>query len=319
MVDLAVEPELGQGSRAVAAADHGEAGARCHRFRHRARARREALVLEDAHRPVPEDGARLDDGVGELRGGPGSDVEAPPTSGNVAAHGADLVAVGVSGDDVGRHEDGRGTGEELPTGVELVDLEQRVAHRVALGGEKGEAHAPAHEKRVDPREQGADHAELVVHLGSAQHRDEGATRRVKQGAQHLDLAREQPPRRAREPGGGADDRRMGPVGRTEGVVDVEVTARDQALDERGVVALLARVEAQVLEQLDLGRQLGQPRPHRLHRIPRVGLALGPAQVTARGDRGDVVLPQPLDGGQRGADAQIVVDAAGGDRHVEVGA
>ena len=88
--------------------------------------------------------------------------------------------------------------------------------------------------------------------------------------------------------------------------------------ERG---LMTTVHAYTNDQnlLDLGRQLGQPRPHRLHRIPRVGLALGPAQVTARGDRGDVVLPQPLDGGQRGADAQIVVDAAGGDRHVEVGA
>ena len=67
----------------------------------------------------------------------------------------------------------------------------------------------------------------------------------------------------------------------ERVVDVGVDALDQLGDERRVVALLARVEAQVLEQLDAGRQLGQPRADRLHRVLRVGLALRPAEVAAR--------------------------------------
>src|SRR6476619_1186257 len=89
------EAELGEGSCAVAAADNREAAARRHRFRDRSRARRESLVLEDAHGPVPEDSARLDDGVGELRGGPGPDVEPAPTLGNVAAYGADLGAAGA--------------------------------------------------------------------------------------------------------------------------------------------------------------------------------------------------------------------------------
>ena len=48
-----------------------------------------------------------------------------------------------------------------------------------------------------------------------------------------------------------------PVRRAERVVHVEVLALDQLLHERRVVGLLARVEAQVLEQLDAGRQLGQ--------------------------------------------------------------
>ena len=53
---------------------------------------------------------------------------------------------------------------------------------------------------------------------------------------------------------------------------------DEPVDERRVVGLLARVEAQVLEQLDAGRQLGEPRPDGRHRVLRVGLALGPAEM-----------------------------------------
>ena len=83
-------------------------------------------------------------------------------------------------------------------------------------------------------------------------------------------------------------------------------------------ALLARVEPQVLEQLHPRYQLRQPGAYGVHRIPRVGSALGAAQVTARGNGGDTVVPQPLDRGQRGADAQVVVDAAVGDGDVEVG-
>ncbi len=41
----------------------------------------------------------------------------------------------------------------------------------------------------------------------------------------------------------------------ERVVDVRVVAVDEPRDERGIVALLPRVEPQVLEQLDAGREL----------------------------------------------------------------
>ena len=75
------------------------------------------------------------------------------------------------------------------------------------------------------------------------------------------LARRRPAALGRR-GRRADDRGVGPVGGAEGVVDVEVEALDQAVDEGGVVGLLARVEAEVLQQLDAGRQLGQPLPHR---------------------------------------------------------
>src|SRR3954466_14436086 len=45
--------------------------------------------------------------------------------------------------------------------------------------------------------------------------------------------------------------------------------------------------------------------------------LGAAEVAAR-DHRRALLAQPLDGGQRGADAQVVGDLAVADRHVEVG-
>ena len=117
---------------------------------------------------------------------------------------------------------------------------------------------------------------------------------------------------------GADDRRVGPVGRPEGVVHVQVEALDQLVDEGGVVGLLARVEAEVLEQLDARRQLGQPLPHRRHRVALVGLALGPAEVGA-GHDGRPVLLQPLDRGQGGPNPQVVVDLPVRDRNIEVGA
>jgi hypothetical protein len=83
------------------------------------------------------------------------------------------------------------------------------------------------------------------------------------------------------------------------------------------LAGLARVEPQVLEQLDTRSQLGQAGPDRVHRVLRVGCALRAAQVAARGDRRTPLL-EPLDGGQRGADAQVVADLAVAQRDVEVG-
>ena len=62
--------------------------------------------------------------------------------------------------------------------------------------------------------------------------------------------------------------------RAERVVDVGVDPVDELGDERRVVALLARIEAQVLEQLDAGSQLGQPGPNGIHRVRSSGLPFG---------------------------------------------
>ena len=167
-------------------------------------------------------------------------------------------------------------------------------------------------------QQRVDHAELVGHLGPAEDHDERPRRIGAQRQQHLDLALQQPAGGRRQELRRADDRGVGPVRRAEGVVHVQVLAVDQLLHERRVVGLFARIEAQVLEQLDAGRQLGQHLAHRLHRVLRIGLALRATEVGARRDRG-APLGQPLDGGQRGADAEVVDDSAVANRDVEVGA
>ena len=174
--------------------------------------------------------------------------------------------------------------------------------------EEREAHAAADDERVDDAEQRLDDAELVADLGAAEHGDERAPRVLAQAEQHLDLLGQQAAGRRRQRARRPDDRRVGAVGGAERVVDVGVHALDQPGDERRVVGLLTRVEAQVLQQLDARRQLGQPLADRRHRVLRVGLALGPAEVAARDD-GRAPLLQPRDRGQRGADAEVVGDRA----------
>jgi hypothetical protein len=77
---------------------------------------------------------------------------------------------------------------------------------------------------------------------------------------------------------------VGTVARAERIVDVHVDAFDQLGDEGRVVALLTRVEAQVLQQLDTRCELGQASAHGVHRVLRVRLALGAAEVRGRHDR-----------------------------------
>ena len=111
---------------------------------------------------------------------------------------------------------------------------------------------------------------------------------------------------------------MGPVGGAEGVVDVEILALAQPVDEGRVVAFLARVEPQVFHELHAGSQFGQPLANRCHRILGIRLALGPTEVAARGDGGPA-FEQPLDRGDRSPDTQVVLDGAVlADRDVEVG-
>ena len=143
-----------------------------------------------------------------------------------------------------------------------VGLEQRVADRLALRGEEREAHRAADHDRVDDAEQRLDDAELVGDLGAAEHGDERALRLVAQAEQDVDLLLQQPPHRRRHELRRPDDRGVGAMRGAERVVDVGVDAVDELRHERRVVALLARIEAQVLEQLDARRQLGEARAHR---------------------------------------------------------
>ena len=62
---------------------------------------------------------------------------------------------------------------------------------MALCGEEGEAHPAADQELVGHIEERLDDAELVAHLGTAQHSDEGPLGIVAQAEQNLDLALQQ--------------------------------------------------------------------------------------------------------------------------------
>ena len=119
-------------------------------------------------------------------------------------------------------------------------------------------------------------------------------------------------------GGGTDDRGVLAVGGGEGVVDVEVLTFDEALDEARVVVLLAGVEAQVVHELHLGDQLGQPVADGAQLEAGIAAAPGPAEVGGDGDVG-AAAHQPLEGGGGGPDAKIVDHPVPADGDVEVAA
>ena len=111
------------------------------------------------------------------------------------------------------------------------------------------------------------------------------------------------------------------MGDTERIVDVGVVPVDELLDERGVVVLLARVEPEVFEELDLRSQSGQLLPYRSEVPAGVRRPLGPAQMGACGDAG-TVLDEIVQRRQGGTDPEVVGDGervvgTRPERHVEV--
>ena len=183
---------------------------------------------------------------------------------------------------------------------------KRVADRVALGGKEGEAHPAADHEAVDHVEEGVDHAELVADLGAAEDGDEGSARALPQAGQHLDLAGQQASGGGRHGAWWPDDRGVGAMGGAERIVHVGVHPLDQPGDEGGVVGLLTGIEPEVLEQLRPGCQLGEPGPDGIHRVPGIRLPLRSAEVAGAHHRRPPIL-QPGDGGEGGADAEVVGD------------
>ncbi len=107
----------------------------------------------------------------------------------------------------------------------------------------------------------------------------------------------------------------------ECIVHISVVAVDQLLDEGLIVPLLARVEPEVLEELDLWGQLCQLLANRAELPPLVRRPLGPPEVGARSHMGPP-LDQVLKGGQRGTDPEVVdhrrgLTGAGAQGDVEV--
>ena len=133
---------------------------------------------------------------------------------------------------------------------------------MSLRGEECEAHAATDDERVDAFEQRVDHTELVGDLRAAEHGDEGPGGVFAQAQQDVDLFGQQPPGSRRQELRRTDDRRVSTMRRSERIVDVRVEALDQRLHERRIVALLTRIEAEVVEQLDTGRELGEAAPDR---------------------------------------------------------
>ena len=106
--------------------------------------------------------------------------------------------------------------------VDHLGLHQRIADVDALREQERERHRSADQHLVAPVEQRIDHAELVAHLGAAEHGDERARHVVgEQPRQHLDLAVQEPTARVRQDRRRADDRRVRPVRRPERLVDVD--------------------------------------------------------------------------------------------------
>ena len=138
---------------------------------------------------------------------------------------------------------------------------------VALGAKERERHPAADQEPVDLAEERLDERELVGDLRPAEDRDERARRRVEDPRERGELLLHEEPRHRRpEVPRDALRRGVGPVGGGERVVHVDVAEPRERLGERGVVRLLARVEAEVLEEQQAApaaaRRPGARRPAR---------------------------------------------------------
>ena len=133
---------------------------------------------------------------------------------------------------------------------------------------------------------------------------------------------------------------VGPVGRPERIVHVQVAQLRKAPRELGVIGLFPGIEAGVLAQSHAaaGHSAGegsssvaggiidesdgraeqrfQRTNHRLERVLGVRTALGPPEVREEDDPGALLTEVP-DGGKRRAYAAVVGDQAILHRHVEV--
>ncbi len=227
-------------------------------------------------------------------------------------------------------------------GLDALGLDQRVAGVATLGLEEAEAHRAADQDLLGKAEEAVDHAELVSHLGAAEDDDQRSLRVVANRGQLDHLLLEQEPRVAgqvvRHPLGG----RVGPVGRAEGIVDVQVGEARERLGEGRVVLGLPLLEAAVLQHQDVAgpelarhrsdliahhpggqfhlsaEQLAEPRRDRRHRERRIVPLRSPEVRDEHSARPS--LAQELDRRQRGADPGVVGDLlAAVERDVQVGA
>ena len=168
----------------------------------RARAGRERRDLEHAHRAVPEHRAR----VGDRRRRTSAAVSGPmsrpfqpsgiASTPHVRAASASAVIVRRD-DDVGRDRAIAGPCEQLAAVVDLVGLDERVADVCALRGEERERHRAADERACRTR-RAARRSRRACRSPSRRRapRRTAASASSSSAEQHLDLAGQQPARRA---------------------------------------------------------------------------------------------------------------------------
>ena len=242
------EPRLGHRRGGVAAADDGD-GALPRGLGHRARDGEGAVVerrrLEHAHRAVPDHGAGGGDAPGEVALGGRIDIEHRPARGDgVARHRPGLrAALELPRDHRARrqHQLVPRLGHQLPGQVEPIVLDERLAGLEPHGLEEGAGHGAAEQHGVHLRQERLDEIDLAADLGAAEDRDERPLRPVQRLAQVAQLLLHQKARHRRlEQAGHRLRARVGPVGGAEGVVDVEIAERGEALGERRVVGLFSR-------------------------------------------------------------------------------
>ncbi len=158
---------------------------------------RKALVLERPHGPVPEHRPGRGDHVGERPRSLGPDVDSPPAAGECHSRYPHLaVAFGTGARPPPEPRATKSVGSTIrppdssrpSAAVYAAGIEQRCPDGVATGRQEGERHPPAHEQPVHPIHQGAQHAELLGHLGSPDHDHERAARVRQQPLEHLHLA-----------------------------------------------------------------------------------------------------------------------------------
>ena len=180
--------------------------------------------------------------------------------------------------------------EVAADGVELVVLEQALADLVALGLEEGEDHAAADQQPVGRAEQVVDDAELVGDLRAAEHHGV----RAAPGPRSAGAAPRPRPAPARRPRAAAAaatsyDAGLLAVHDAEAVRLTNASASaGQLVGERAalgvVLAGLARVEAQVLQQGDVAVGRGRPRRARADVAHGVGRRRPPARPSSSASR-----------------------------------
>ena len=293
VVDPILEAQAAHGRNTVTTTDDGEAVALGHSAGDAGGAVGEPLVLEDAHRAVPQHRSGSGDDFGERRHRGRSHVQPLPARGDVhpdhphPTGGAPVTELGpgFEGHDIGGEQDPLARSEKRRALGDSLLIDQGGADVMARSGQKGVAHPAPDHQGVHSLEECLEDTDLVRHLGPSHHGHEGTGWCGQKAAEHLDLPLEEKSGGTGKPGGWSDDRCVLAVGHAEGVVDVGVVPVDQLLHETRIIGLLARVEAQVLEQLDRRSQGSQLLAHR----PEVPLGVGgggrASQMGAGGDLG----------------------------------